>query len=78
MRDTSQWDNPDRCSDNPHRVGPENLSNLYGCSVEGNGLTRGEGLAFARFPQSKRPEDLFILGGNTCNSLLSINETIFA
>lgn len=27
-------DNPDRSKDNPHRKEPENLNNLYGCSVE--------------------------------------------
>ena len=45
IRHNPQWDNPDRCKDNPHKVEPENLppahrglrpggNNLYGCSVE--------------------------------------------
>ncbi len=33
MKHKSQWDNPDRCRDDPHTKGAENLNILYGRRV---------------------------------------------
>ena len=34
IRHKPQLDNPDRCKDNPRKLEPDNLNNLYGFSVE--------------------------------------------
>ena len=40
-RHSPQWDNLDLCKDNPHRAGPEDLSNLCGQLVVARGSLVG-------------------------------------